>query len=519
MKTIFTTISILSISFLFGQNVDYLGHNNTNVALDREGNFFYNGLNNSAGFEVPIGSGQHYVGETRFYYIGKDVNGQILASMGGNMSLGSDVANGPYSQSSTSSLFWQNKSWQICQEEIDIYTTWWEACQGPNQDPQACANGQVPTNASLTRIYDWPAHGDISLGEPYWLAPFFDYNNDGMYSPNDGDYPIIKGCCATWRIENDETPFAHEISGTDALGIEMQHMTYQYRNYGLLNDVTFVEVIAINRSNQTYYDFSYGIHTDMFVGDATDDYVGSDSLKNLYYVYNSSDTDALLGVDPGVIGIVALQDSLSSVINFDTQNNINDTWDLMNGNYPGTVDILDAQGNPTSFLYHDNPNIQGGYSQEVQMNASPSTQAFIASKRGVYAPGDTLKQTFAFVYVNAGSRLQSVDAMYQAADELNAFYDTIQNAQCEDGVLSVANISEVIEVQLMPNPASSYVDIVLDIPGNIDASILDMSGKVLEMEEGKGMVTFDISGLSNGTYFVRIESGASIVTKKLIADH
>ena len=107
----------------------------------------------------------------------------------------------------------------------------------------------------------------------------------------------------------------------------------------------------------------------------------------------------------------------------------------------------------------------------------------------------------------------------KAADELNAFYDTIQNAQCEDGVLSVANISEVIEVQLMPNPASSYVDIVLDIPGNIDASILDMSGKVLEMEEGKGMVTFDISGLSNGTYFVRIESGASIVTKKLIADH
>ncbi|MDB2657581.1 T9SS type A sorting domain-containing protein, partial [Crocinitomicaceae bacterium] len=443
----------------------------------------------------------------------------ILASMGGNMSLGSDVANGPYSQSSTSSLFWQNKSWQICQEEIDIYTTWWEACQGPNQDPQACANGQVPTNASLTRIYDWPAHGDISLGEPYWLAPFFDYNNDGMYSPNDGDYPIIKGGCATWRIENDETPFAHEISGTDALGIEMQHMTYQYRNYGLLNDVTFVEVIAINRSNQTYYDFSYGIHTDMFVGDATDDYVGSDSLKNLYYVYNSSDTDALLGVDPGVIGIVALQDSLSSVINFDTQNNINDTWDLMNGNYPGTVDILDAQGNPTSFLYHDNPNISGGYSQEAQTTGFTSPQAFIASKRNTYAPGDTLRQTFAFVYVNEGSRLQSVDAMYQAADELQIFFDTIANAQCEDGVLSTSTMDESIGVQLLPNPASNYVDVVVNASGAFVVSLLDMTGKIIASEKGESMVSLNLSDLANGAYVVHIQSGTSIFTEKLLVDH
>ncbi len=518
MKAIVTTICSFIFISAFGQTVDYLDHNNTNVTLEREGSFFHDGMNYSSGFEVPNGSGHHYVGETRFYYIGKDANGQILASMGGTISLGSDVANGPYSTSpATTTAHWNNKSYQICQEEIDTYRIWWEACVLPNP-PIPCASAPVPSNATLTRIYDWPAHGDVNLGEAYWLAPFYEYNSDGNYNPDDGDYPIIKGCCATWRVENDAAPLYHEISGTDALGIEMQHMTYQYQNYGLLNDVTFVEVIAINRSNETYYDFSYGIQTNMFVGDAADDYVGSDSLKNLYYVYNSSDIDPVLGVDPGVIGVVALEESLSSVINYNTQFFIGDTWNLMNGNYPGAIDILDHQGNPTSFLYHDNPNLQGGYSQEVQTTGFAPTQSFIASKKGVYAPGDTLKQTFAFVYVNAGSRLQSVDAMYAAADELHTFYDTIANAQCQGGVLSTLELNEPLEIQLSPNPASTSTELFVDAEGGVEVSLVDLSGKFIRQFSGTKYVEMDLSGIKNGAYLVQITTEQGVAVEKLIVD-
>lgn len=518
MKFIITTILTVLCFTSFSQNLDYLEHNNTRVTLEREGNFFYDGLNYSAGFEVPNGSGQHYVGETRFYYIGKDVNGQIRAALGGNVNIGSDVANGPYATSSNSPQVWENKAFQICQKEIDDYVLWWEACVSPNP-PIPCPIAPTPSNATLTRIYDWPAHGNINEGEDYWLAPYYDRDGDGVYRPEDGDYPIIKGCCATWRVENDYTPLMHEISMTPALGIEMQYMTFQYQNYGLLNDVTFVEVIAINRSNETYYDFSYGLHTNMFVGDLTDDYVGSDSLRNMYYVYNSSDIDPVLGADPGVIGVVALEDSLSSVINHSTQFFIGDTWNLMNGKYPGAIDILDEQGDPTSFLYHDNPNIPGGYSQEAQTTGFTSPQAFIASKRNTYAPGDTLRQTFAFVYVNEGSRLQSVDAMYQAADELHVFFDTIANAQCEDGVLSASTIDAPVGVQLLPNPASDYVDVAVDVPGAIVVSLSDMRGKIIASEKGESMVTLNLSSLANGAYFVHIQSGNSIVTEKLLVDH
>lgn len=52
-------------------------------------------------------------------------------------------------------------------------------------------------------IANWPAHGDVSKGQAYYLAPFVDNNNDGDYNPLDGDYPKIKGQQAIYYIYND----------------------------------------------------------------------------------------------------------------------------------------------------------------------------------------------------------------------------------------------------------------------------------------------------------------------------
>jgi hypothetical protein len=42
-------------------------------------------------------------------------------------------------------------------------------------------------------IKNWPAHGDVSKGQAANLAPFIDVDNDGVYSPELGDYPSIPG--------------------------------------------------------------------------------------------------------------------------------------------------------------------------------------------------------------------------------------------------------------------------------------------------------------------------------------
>ena len=78
-----------------------------------------------------------------------------------------------------------DRFYTIRKAEIIRYSVWWEACQGSNSDPQACADATVPTNDELTRIYDWPAHGDVTLGQDYWLAPYYDHpeSSIGIYDP------------------------------------------------------------------------------------------------------------------------------------------------------------------------------------------------------------------------------------------------------------------------------------------------------------------------------------------------
>src|SRR5690554_7975286 len=97
---------------------------------------------------------------------------------------------------------------------------------------------------------NWPAHGDPSLGQSFYLAPFFDQatNNgsgDGFYDPSQGDVPSIKGCCATYLIQNDEAQI-HTLTNTQAIVIELHFMFYQYRYWAHLNNVTFIDIKVIN---------------------------------------------------------------------------------------------------------------------------------------------------------------------------------------------------------------------------------------------------------------------------------
>lgn len=526
MKYLLLLLLAVTSNIIFAQNVDYMDHNNTRATLERLGNFFYNEQLGTPGYEVPKNSGNHTMYMGRFYFMGLDSNGTLHASWGGDNS-SSDVASGPYSSlgnyDNNYQNMWEGESWQICQEEIDIFKSWYKSCNGVNANPQDCANATIPSNATLARIYSWPAHGNVSNGEDYWLAPFYDNvgelnNQPGLYDPENGDYPIIKGCCATYRIENDAA-VPHTASGTEALGIESHYQTFQYQNFGLLNDVTFVEVTVFNRGTTTYPEFVYGMYADSDLGESLDDYMGSDSLRSMYYTYNGDNNDGDYGVNPPAFGIIGLENQLSSVVPYYAGATPAEVWNLMNGLQPNGTPFLDNQNNPRKFFYGDNPNISGGWSEVEVMNAAGDRRALLSTNHGAFAPGDTIRQTYALVYTREGGNyLQNVDALYAAADEVHNFYDTIANAQCEDGVLSTLDLNKPLELQLMPNPASQYVDVVVDGMGTMAASIIDVTGKVVVTGEGVGSIRLNTSNLVDGAYFMRIMSGNSVLTSKLIID-
>ena len=202
MKKVITVIYCFLMGVVNAQTIDYLEHNNTRATLPSSRSFFNNPITNEAGYEVPVGSGNHTVYLMRLQFMAKDSSGNLYGSLGGEANSGTDVFSGPYAVTgiydSTYQAKWNNRTWQICQEEIDTYREWWEACEGPNADPLACVTLTAPSNEILTKLFEWPAHGNVQNGEEYFLAPYFDHpaSVQGVYDPSGGDYPIIKGCCA-----------------------------------------------------------------------------------------------------------------------------------------------------------------------------------------------------------------------------------------------------------------------------------------------------------------------------------
>lgn len=145
------------------------------------------------------------------------------------------------------------------------------------------------------RIRDWPAKGNaylenlgMTLNNDY--APFFDFNANQIYDPQNGDYPLIKGDQAVYWIYNDyEGPYHFDFGGRK-IGAEIQVMAYAYLQIPQLLYSTFYDYKIINRSDQSYSDFYIGHFIDVDNLDTNDDMIGVDTLNQYVFTYNDIDS-------------------------------------------------------------------------------------------------------------------------------------------------------------------------------------------------------------------------------------
>ncbi len=220
-----------------------------------------------------------------------------------------------------------DKFYTIRKAEVIRYTVWWETCIGPNQDPVACAGASLPTNDELTRIYDWPAHGDVTIGQDYWLAPFYDADQSGQYNPLDGDTPwyddilgrddvlcgqerrvTLFGDETHWWVFNDKGNI-HTETGGDPIGMEIRAQAFAFATTDEVNRMTFYNYEMINRGTQTLFNTYFSQYLDADVGNYADDYAGCDVSRGLGYAYNGDALDETnggaqgYGENPPAIGV------------------------------------------------------------------------------------------------------------------------------------------------------------------------------------------------------------------------
>lgn len=524
LKFILIAISIAFLNFSIGQvNSINLEHNNVSAHISDEGTFFYDFGNQQKGYEVPKGSGLSPIYSTQFWFAAKDNQGEIHFTQGGMPNVGRDVFNGPISNPGTYSTpeyqnKWNNSIWSICQTDIDYYILTYECNLDPN-----CTEVYPLTNEAIQTILSWPAHGDDNSGQSYYLAPFLDYDSDGTYNPAAGDTPIIKGCCATYMIQNDAAE-NHTYTNTDPIGIEIHYKFYQYKTWDYLNDVTFVDIIAINKSSTNYLEFIHSIAVDADIGNPVDDYFGCDSSKNLSYFYNADNNDETdsqhlgYGINPPAIGVVNLNNNMSSSVPYTEFGlTVSNKWNLMNGIKADATPWLNPNSNETKHVFSGNPNIGTEWSALSVGHQNFEAKSLSAVNLGSFNIGDTLKQSYAITYAREGNHLENVQKIIDLASDVQSFYDNESDIPCANGTTNLES-QEDLSITISPNPTTGIVNISNYDKKPLTITVLDLQGKtLLENPVSKANnIQIDLSKQRSGVYFFHLRTQTESGIRKVV---
>ena len=203
-------------------------------------------------------------------------------------------------------------------------------------DPDCNEQAQFPGYTVPSYFHQWPANGDVSMGQAHDLAPYIDHNGNGIYDPENGDAPCILGDRALYTIYNDRLA-AHTESGGLQIGLEIHMMPFVYSsNVQAVNQTIFIHYKIINRGTLTLTNTYIGLFNDFDLGCGNDDYLQCDVGRNLLMVLNGDNSDEDCnghpgyGAQPPAFGQVILQGPL---LDLDGQDN---TDTLTDGGYTGT---------------------------------------------------------------------------------------------------------------------------------------------------------------------------------------
>ncbi|MCB9170323.1 MAG: T9SS type A sorting domain-containing protein [Flavobacteriales bacterium] len=295
-------------------SIAYLDINDVKALFMPHGMIARNPGTSQADYAVPAMSGRHPLYAASLWIGGVDASQQLhLAALKYDQQAYPDFAPGPLTVdgsaaiSSTISLLY-DRIWKIDAADVAEQQAYFNCLATPGCDPAV----EFPGYSVPAEFYQWPAQGDLQQDQAPYLAPFIDHDNDGTYDPDQGDAPCIQGDQALFFIYNDK--LHTHASGGLPIGVEVQAMPFAFSSASAALDQTvFLKYHVIDRGTLTLQDTYLGLFTDFDLGNSTDDFIGCDPARNLWYVYNADNDDETVGgtlgygLQPPAFGAVLLQ--------------------------------------------------------------------------------------------------------------------------------------------------------------------------------------------------------------------
>lgn len=540
-------ISLINVLDSTAQNYYDLEVNNIKARVNNNINLFNKNSIQDGGFESILNGYTSSIYSSSLW-IGAELpdGGLAVAAERNYNPIEKDFFFGPVADNSMGLDFQSyNRVFPINISDINQHIAWHNCLQN-----QSCDISLSFPNYSISQsIIDWPAHGNVSNGESFYLAPFEDVDGDGVYNPENGDYPKMKGDEAVFYILNDMK--VHNVSGGASLGIEVQVMVYSYdTNIESINNTVYVNYKIYNRSKVVNFStVKIGVYTDFDIVCPSNDFLGCDTNRNMYYGYNSILNDSLNisqnSCSPETAGAPAqgvkfLNEAMDRFSYYGSSgggtgapttapyywptqfyNYLSSGWkdgsSLYYGGdgYYGNTGVTNVQSN---YAFSSNPSSAGGWTQ----TEDGDVKGLGIIEKQNFNGGDVICFDLAYIFNldKTVSNLENVNQLLVASDEVQNFYENNQLG-CDHLFTSVGEEkSQVIEPLVYPNPFSDKTTISFN--RNIEEGKLDLFNslgqKVNSFElQNKKELMISRRDLNRGVYFYQVSDRKGVFfTGKLI---
>ncbi len=356
-------------------------------------------------------------------------------------------------------------------------------------------------------------------------APFVDSDGDGAYTPlpDGGDYPQILGDQMLWYVSNDAIESGHSVFATDPLGLEVQNSIWGYDRNDELGDMMYVRSLIINRGENEISDAFVGLWSDPDIGDASDDFVGCDTLLGLGYAYNDG-ADSQFGTATPAVGYDFLQGpiipalgetamafgriipdyknlKMTSFIKYigadDIYTDPNDAIEayfyLQGFRRDGSPFINSATGQPTKFVHPDDPNDNVDATDNIWVDSddNPSDDRRFLMNAGPFnmAPGDSQEVIYAVMMAQGSDALNSVTRLKEIDESAQLLADN----------------------NFIPPPDTSYSDFANAFNPVVTADNLNDNGIANNGEMIKVSFSVENTSLETGSFRVSVRSLSTAV--------
>ena len=249
----------------------FLDVNNVRARILNTGGLFWRGEPHV--YEVPKGSGSNAIFATTIWIAGR-VRGQLRASASlyGEWEMWAGPLDDHGNPPADCSRF--DRVFKVSRKDILDY----EKNGSPTPDlfdwPTGLGAPTYNTDGDLIELLDQPLLGRV----------------DRVIDLEAGERPAILGDQSIWWVMNDRGN-QHTSTDSPPIGLEVHVMAYAFDAGGDIGNTTFYKYNLFYKGKYPLLDTYFGIFSDPDLGNFDDDYVGSDSLLGLAYVYNSDNVD------------------------------------------------------------------------------------------------------------------------------------------------------------------------------------------------------------------------------------